>query len=201
MKMTQSTASLRLLTRRQRGCIFSDEEETLDCCILRCQKRKILGICGCLPWFLASSEEPECSIQQYSCLIQHADRLQHPKCNCRLPCRHIAYDCIRFITKKNFKLRSSCEYVISHWPTVQYQRKTLFGWLDLLVSFGGVAGLFLGYSLLTSVEFIYYFTLRSYCGAVLNTPNQRHNIVRLRTVKPKAQMNLNGKQKYYNYIQ
>ncbi|XP_015593907.1 uncharacterized protein LOC107267130 isoform X3 [Cephus cinctus] len=79
MKMTQSTASLRLLTRRQRGCIFSDEEETLDCCILRCQKRKILGICGCLPWFLASSEEPECSIQQYSCLIQHADRLQHPK--------------------------------------------------------------------------------------------------------------------------
>lgn len=31
------------------------------------------------------------------------------------------------------------------------------------VSFGGIAGLFLGFSLLSAVEFIYYFTIRACC--------------------------------------
>ena len=33
----------------------------------------------------------------------------------------------------------------------------------MLVSFGGIAGLFLGFSLLSGVEIIYYFTLRACC--------------------------------------
>ena len=32
-----------------------------------------------------------------------------------------------------------------------------------LVAFGGIAGLFLGFSLLSGVEVIYYFTLRAWC--------------------------------------
>lgn len=34
-----------------------------------------------------------------------------------------------------------------------------------LVSFGGIAGLFLGFSLLSGVEIIYYFTIRTCCMA------------------------------------
>lgn len=44
-----------------------------------------------------------------------------------------------------------------------YLFEVLFGWVDLLVSFGGIAGLFLGFSLLSGVEIIYYFTLRTCC--------------------------------------
>lgn len=49
------------------------------------------------------------------------------------------------------------------WPIIRYKREVLFGWVDLLVSFGGIAGLFLGFSLLSGVETIYYFTLRAWC--------------------------------------
>lgn len=49
------------------------------------------------------------------------------------------------------------------WPIIRYKREVLFGWVDLLVSFGGIAGLFLGFSLLSGVEVIYYFTLRTCC--------------------------------------
>lgn len=49
------------------------------------------------------------------------------------------------------------------WPIIRYKREVLFGWVDLLVSFGGIAGLFLGFSLLSGVEIIYYFTLRTCC--------------------------------------
>lgn len=67
----------------------------------------------------------------------------------------------------------------------------IFGWVDLLgnivylninplqiitndyygftVAFGGIAGLFLGFSLLSGVEIIYYFTLRA-CCMVANDP-------------------------------
>jgi hypothetical protein len=49
------------------------------------------------------------------------------------------------------------------WPIIRYKREVLFGWIDLLVSFGGIAGLFLGFSLLSGVEIIYYFTMRASC--------------------------------------
>lgn len=49
------------------------------------------------------------------------------------------------------------------WPIIRYKREVLFGWVDLLVSFGGIAGLFLGFSLLSGVEIIYYFTMRAFC--------------------------------------
>ncbi|XP_015374464.1 PREDICTED: degenerin del-1-like [Diuraphis noxia] len=39
---------------------------------------------------------------------------------------------------------------------VKYERDVTFGWIDLLVSFGGIAGLFLGFSLLTIIEFVYW---------------------------------------------
>lgn len=49
------------------------------------------------------------------------------------------------------------------WPIIRYKREVLFGWVDLLVSFGGIAGLFLGFSLLSGVEIAYYFTMRTFC--------------------------------------
>lgn len=57
------------------------------------------------------------------------------------------------------------------WPIIRYKREVLFGWVDLLVSFGGIAGLFLGFSLLSGVEIVYYFTLRAFCMLYKNRVN------------------------------
>lgn len=42
---------------------------------------------------------------------------------------------------------------------VKYRTDITFGWLDLMVSFGGIAGLFLGCSILSAVEIFYYLIL------------------------------------------
>ena len=42
---------------------------------------------------------------------------------------------------------------------VRYRTDVTFGWLDLMVSFGGIAGLFLGCSILSGAEIFYYLTI------------------------------------------
>lgn len=54
------------------------------------------------------------------------------------------------------------------WPIIRYKKEVLFGWVDLLVSFGGIAGLFLGFSLLSGIEIIYFYTMRACCMFVKN---------------------------------
>lgn len=43
----------------------------------------------------------------------------------------------------------------------------------MLVSFGGIAGLFLGFSLLSGVEIVYYFTMRACCMLYRNRSELR----------------------------
>lgn len=50
---------------------------------------------------------------------------------------------------------------MSMWPTNQYRRQALRTSLDVIVSIGGILGLFLGASLLSAIEFVYYFTIRA----------------------------------------
>lgn len=45
-------------------------------------------------------------------------------------------------------------------PTERYKRNVIRGTLDLVVSIGGTAGLFVGASLLSFVEIFYYFVVR-----------------------------------------
>lgn len=47
------------------------------------------------------------------------------------------------------------------------ERKELFGFFDLVSNFGGVLGLFTGFSLMSLVEILYYFSLRIYCNTHL----------------------------------
>lgn len=69
--------------------------------------------------------------------------------------------CLRLNNDASAATYINIEYLT--WPIIRYKREVLFGWVDLLVSFGGIAGLFLGFSLLSGVEIIYYFTMRAIC--------------------------------------
>lgn len=72
-------------------------------------------------------------------------------------------------SRKKEDFRVNIEFLT--WPIIRYKREVLFGWVDLLVSFGGIAGLFLGFSLLSGVEIIYYFTMRAGCMFAKNRVN------------------------------
>lgn len=58
----------------------------------------------------------------------------------------------RFSTSDNITL----DFHYQSANIVKYRTDVTFGFLDLLVSFGGIAGLFLGCSILSGVEILYY---------------------------------------------
>lgn len=89
--------------------------------------------------------------------------------------------------------------MLRKWPTALYKREVRFGYLDLLVSFGGIAGLFLGYSLFVSIEIGYYFTLRTYCGTVIQSSREQYNIMTVHVVE-KIPQEADTNQKYYLYV-
>lgn len=45
----------------------------------------------------------------------------------------------------------------NHWPLVFFQREVRFGFVDFLVAFGSILALFLGFSLLSAIEILFYF--------------------------------------------
>lgn len=49
---------------------------------------------------------------------------------------------------------------LANLPTERYKRNVIRGKLDLVVSMGGTAGLFVGASVLSFVEIFYYFIIR-----------------------------------------
>lgn len=63
------------------------------------------------------------------------------------------------------------------------------------MSFGGIAGLFLGFSLLSGVEIIYFFTLRAFC-MVYKDKKVLVEIDRERRQKPMEEFNLGFQMKF-----
>lgn len=162
-------------------------------CEINCFIDELYKRCKCLPWFLSSVDKTECSLSKYSCLKNvNTDATQ---CNCWLSCDHVSYS-VREIQRSP---RNINRIILRNWPTALYKREMRFGYFDLLVSFGGIAGLFLGYSLLTSIEFGYYFTLRTYCGAVVQLSRKQYNIITVHVVE-KLPQKVNVNPKYYQYV-
>lgn len=90
--------------------------------------------------------------------------------------------------------------MLKNWPTALHKREMRFGYLDLLVSFGGIAGLFLGFSIFIALEFGYYFTLRTYCGAVIRLSRKQYSIMTIYVVEKYPSKKVNTNPKYYTYI-
>ncbi|KAJ9589076.1 hypothetical protein L9F63_017621, partial [Diploptera punctata] len=109
-----------------------------------------------------------CNISGLQCLGRYKDKFTVTRdCPCELGCSNTVYEVEKLVEGKgdmdNPVKRQTLEIGFVSWPMVRYKREVLFGWVDLLVSFGGIAGLFLGFSLLSGVEIIYYFTMRAIC--------------------------------------
>lgn len=70
-----------------------------------------------------------------------------------------------FTTFLNNREKAQIKITKYHWSIenyskTRYKRDIIFGIEDLLTSLGGTAGFFLGSSLMSGVELIYFFTLR-----------------------------------------
>ncbi|XP_076266135.1 uncharacterized protein LOC143199899 [Rhynchophorus ferrugineus] len=176
MRQTYTTDDTKQLSVKQRRCVFQDEYRlkvhnvyTYSACTIQCRMENAKKICGCIPYFYKTLEDfPYCTVQELQCIAKHFEDIkQLDTCNCQLGCDNIIYEVEGQYAETIDNTVDDMEIGFAVWPMLRYKRQVLFGWVDLLVSFGGIAGLFLGFSILSMVEIIYYFVIRSCIAAVL----------------------------------
>ncbi|KAJ1532259.1 hypothetical protein ONE63_000875 [Megalurothrips usitatus] len=171
-KETYTTSDARQLSIRQRKCVYPDEvalvtdhKYTYSACMRQCRMELAQRLCGCVPPFYSLPALSYCTLKEMGCLVKNAEKFtpKNISCPCELGCMHTVYEMEKLHEPPAEAEGSALEIGFVSWPMVRYKREVLFGWVDLLVAFGGIAGLFLGFSLLSGVEIIYYFTLRACC--------------------------------------
>ncbi|XP_046401260.1 acid-sensing ion channel 3-like [Ischnura elegans] len=160
---------------------------SFNSCRSQCRASLARKLCGChaehlfggrLQPVTASSDSSRkyagdatpCDIAGLICLSQHEDLLiklpasHHSlenSCECLSPCEDVTYVAARTEIIQ-WPLGNTVRWGISKYPRTRHKRDVLFGFSDLLGSMGGAAGLFLGCSLLSAVELVYFVTLRAF---------------------------------------
>uniref|UniRef100_A0A1I8P581 Sodium channel protein Nach n=2 Tax=Stomoxys calcitrans TaxID=35570 RepID=A0A1I8P581_STOCA len=206
-KNTYTTDDARQLSIGQRKCIFHDEvklkyfpeEYTFSSCMKECRMKKAINLCKCLPSFYKPvSSVPMCGLDELSCLSDARNNITNIKdcMQCELSCSKTVYNIEKLIKSGDRADASGVLVEFLTWPIIRYKREVLFGWVDLLVSFGGIASLFLGFSLLSGVEIIYYFTLRA-CCMVYKNRQELYEIEQRIQCEPPPPINMSLRMKSY----
>ncbi|KAH8237681.1 hypothetical protein KR038_006611 [Drosophila bunnanda] len=169
---------------------------TFSSCMKQCRMNKAIKLCKCNPPFykpigkvkgktlmirciaaiyldlccLFSVNVPMCMLKDLDCLNEFKANITNIKdcLQCELSCSKTVFNIDKLIKIVDRPESTGVLVEFLTWPIIRYKREVLFGWVDLLVSFGGIASLFLGFSLLSGVEIIYYFTLRACCMVYKN---------------------------------
>ncbi|XP_059482845.1 pickpocket protein 19-like isoform X2 [Neocloeon triangulifer] len=148
-----------------------------DSCFMACRMHFLAAACNCTPYFFPRNiGVRECGAIDLECLSRNnaATRSNKPPrgtpgfhtdesaldCQCLPPCTETQYSVeSNYIQTGNLELKSGDGYVDIFYKQmggVRFMKDVMFGWMDLLVAFGGIAGLFLGFSLLSGAELVYW---------------------------------------------
>ncbi|KAJ3643261.1 hypothetical protein Zmor_025985 [Zophobas morio] len=166
-----SSDNIRALSMKQRKCRFHDESDlkhspaySYVLCRMECRAALAKRLCGCVPHFYRKKEGDKiCNVPGLHCLAKHKEKLILLKgdCFCLPNCNEVNYIVEDMDTRAWF-LGSNLQWGLKEYPKMRLRRDIIFGFSDLLVYIGGMAGLFLGCSVLSFIEIIYFFTLRLY---------------------------------------
>nr|XP_032525886.1 uncharacterized protein LOC116776752 [Danaus plexippus plexippus] len=125
-----------------------------------------MELCGCQPFYYFYAAGPTCTVRGMRCLSLHQHRLftlEGQRCSCSQQCVDAVFkealEKIENMTGGPFGLQGSVHYTLEQ-PRERYVRYIVFYFQDLVVSFGGAAGLFLGASFISFVEVGYFLIER-----------------------------------------
>ncbi|XP_059609973.1 pickpocket protein 19-like [Phlebotomus argentipes] len=146
----------------------------LENCIAECRQRYMVQYCNCSVDFMyPTGSYPICNATGIRCIAEFAAQLRHDfvgkhdnnsksyaaLCASCLPeCHAVTYT----ITARSNALPVengdlvTLDIHFQYATMVKYRTYVVYEFLDLIVAFGGIAGLFLGSSLLSIVEILYY---------------------------------------------
>ncbi|KAJ9590221.1 hypothetical protein L9F63_016671, partial [Diploptera punctata] len=205
-RQTVASPELRQLYPVQRNCRFQDEIEntkspiySYNICKMECRKQMAKQYCDCVPFFykaFATREEKMCNTKGMACLAKYKDNITNEIftnrefCPCYQQCENMEY-----ITENEntYEIESEYEEVtqqvrfyirINHYTKTRLKRDVIFTYEDLVVSFGGTVSLFLGCSILSGVEFVYFFTLRLICKLWMQYRTNNNNRLQTDRILP-----------------
>ncbi|XP_055609015.1 uncharacterized protein LOC129756225 [Uranotaenia lowii] len=163
---TISSDRLRDLSIKQRKCVFNDELSknykfyNHKQCIMKCRAYQALEICRCIPHFYPFVDGPACKIGGLMCLSRNPEWYDKSTCQCMKPCNDVVFLAVASRASQwsfeggiPFKAKSSIRWEIVQ-PKTRYYRDVVFSLEDLLASFGGGIGLFIGKNLFSSARLI-----------------------------------------------
>ncbi|CAH2211271.1 jg27341 [Pararge aegeria aegeria] len=162
----------------QRGCRFKHENNlkhnsvyTYNLCRIECRIKLCLNYCQCIPHFYRRiGDEKICDVNGLHCIAAYKDvliNLRHKgdkkvDCDCDAICDDVNYT-VQTFALQSWVLGTNFQWGIVTYPRMRYKRDVLFGFTDVLVAVGGMAGFFLGCSVLSFMEIVYFLTLRLIC--------------------------------------
>ncbi|XP_063916628.1 pickpocket protein 28-like [Zophobas morio] len=160
-------------------------------CLLECTTNYTLSRCGCVRFFMPrNNTTPICGSGSSICLRRAESELKgtqlksklsgHSFCNCQPSCTNLKFGVeishSDFYFKDYFESHTNMTIIdnSSHWSVLQIyfkeeqfttvERNELYGMSDLISNFGGLLGLFTGFSIVSLMEIIYFCTLRIFCN-------------------------------------
>lgn len=168
----RSGKGVRELAPKRRGCLYTDEPTasgrqvySVNNCRLACRSEIAMKLCGCRPFYYFYDAGPQCTPAGMFCLAHYVENLASVSgpggytCYCNPQCVSSYFIEIsrveRWFHKWPLNEIGSVKLSIQA-PKTRYTREILFNFQDLLVSFGGAAGLFLGASFISFVEIPYF---------------------------------------------
>jgi acid-sensing ion channel, other len=97
-------------------------------------------------------------------ILKDETSLSFKNCDCLADCNSVEYDVMIteeriFIENKSLSV-SGVKFQFSEDEFIAYRRYEMFGAVTFLSNIGGLLGLFLGISVLSVVEFFYFFFVR-----------------------------------------
>ncbi|KAI8121516.1 Pickpocket protein 19 [Lucilia cuprina] len=153
----------------------------LENCYSHCYQEYLMKYCNCTMEFLfPPASYPACKAKDLLCLGQHNDYLEFNHevgeenfvrreyhgmiCNCIRSCYSLNYvidirPSFLPIHETDNKTIIDLDVHFRIETMFVYRTSLVFGWVDLMVAFGGIVGLFLGCSLLSGMELVYFVLL------------------------------------------
>ncbi|XP_069704784.1 sodium channel protein Nach-like [Periplaneta americana] len=133
-------------------------------CLLECRARVMLLLCGCVHYYSpVRGDVPRCDMKGIQCLVKNNEKFLSSRaiadCQCLPNCATSFFNLIR--NERNYTDADKTTMHITYLPSYKKMQVRLNrGSLETFVGAGGLVSLFLGCSVLSIVEFIFYFTMR-----------------------------------------
>ncbi|KAF4525076.1 hypothetical protein B566_EDAN001990 [Ephemera danica] len=172
-QVRRSSPRISKIALRKRHCYFSFERSlryyrtyTQHNCMQECEANYTLSLCSCVLYHMPTLMEVTMLSEDVS--AQLGVNSSSTSCSCLPGCSEVQYNTKitssalsnAFDISKRFAPLSDRKINVTHFMSMD----EIFGFADFLGSTGGLLGLFLGFSILSAVEVIYFLSLRLICS-------------------------------------